>query len=598
MGLHSSRRAAVRLSTALERFFAQYYKRHPVNATFTGLHEHDHELPDWSRDARKSEAAEMRALRAALAAEHPLPVTPPLGQSVGSIDEARGAAHAGGSSFSAATLAALRNVPFLLDAELARANLDVRLAEHASGFFHDRNPALWTGEAIFGAVSLMVRPFAPVKDRLPALQRRLSAIPSFLRTMREVIEGPTPVAWTERARRECRAARQLFGAGLALWQKEDGSVHLNEAGFAAGEAFQSCELWLSELPAADERACSAGDVLFLELLQRGHFCSDAPAQLLARALVEMKEQQQRLRALIAPLAGSWSDVSAQLAADHPRTDAYLDAFRLKWDACRAHSLAQDLVAWPDPAEWPIRYTPVPAWACQAAPELYWLFYRSPAPLDPIITHDYLVTPIDSSLGQVEQERRLRSWNSSTITLNHVVHHGAVGHHVQNWHARHRSRSRVGSVAATDCASRIGMFLGGSMAEGWACYATDLMDETGFLTPLDRIAEQHSRVRMLARAVVDIRLHTGEQTTSEAAAFYQSEVGMLPDMATAETTKNSMFPGTALMYWLGTSTIFSLREDIRRRRGATFTLRGFHDELLGWGAIPVPLAAQLLTAGAT
>ena len=27
-----------------------------------------------------------------------------------------------------------------------------------------------------------------------------------------------------------------------------------------------------------------------------------------------------------------------------------------------------------------------------------------------------------------------------------------------------------------------MFLGGTMAEGWACYATDLMAECGFLTP--------------------------------------------------------------------------------------------------------------------
>ena len=133
-----------------------------------------------------------------------------------------------------------------------------------------------------------------------------------------------------------------------------------------------------------------------------------------------------------------------------------------------------------------------------------------------------------------------------------------------------------------------------MAEGWACYATDLMDELGFLTPLERVSEQHTRVRMLARAIVDLRLHTGACTFGEAVAFYERVVGMSPEVAAAETAKNSMFPCTALMYWLGTRTIFSLRAEMKRQRGAAFTLRAFHDELLSRGAIPVALAARLMT----
>jgi uncharacterized protein (DUF885 family) len=63
------------------------------------------------------------------------------------------------------------------------------------------------------------------------------------------------------------------------------------------------------------------------------------------------------------------------------------------------------------------------------------------------------------------------------------------------------------------------------------------------------------------------------------------------VATAEAVKNSMFPGTALMYWLGTRTILALRNRERARLGAAFTLRGFHDRLLSWGAVPVPLVAR-------
>ena len=140
-----------------------------------------------------------------------------------------------------------------------------------------------------------------------------------------------------------------------------------------------------------------------------------------------------------------------------------------------------------------------------------------------------------------------------IKLNHVIHHGAIGHHVQNYYAYH-GESEIGRIAAVDCASRIGMFGGGTMAEGWACYATDLMDEIGFLTPEESVAEQHTCARLLARAVVDIGLHERSMTFEDAVAVYRDRIGMSPDVACAEACKNSMFPATAVMYWLGTDTI--------------------------------------------
>jgi hypothetical protein len=530
-----------------------------VNATFTGFHEHDAVLPDWSRAARAAETDDLRSLRESLEA-----------------------------------LTTSDDATVRLDASLAAANIDVRIAEFESGHFHDRNPALWTGEAIFGAVSLMIRPFAPVTERLPALASRLDAVPGFLAAMRDVIRGPVPATWTERARKECRAAIQLFESGLAMWfteQKLTPDPRVVTSATAARLAFAECESWLATVEPAPDGATSAGPALMATLLERGHFARESASDLLAQALNELPEQQRRLDEMVAPLAGSWTELATMLAADHPSVDDYLGRFESQWQACRANAARHDAVEWQD---WPIRYAPMPAWAREAAPQLYWLFYRSPAALDPYSVYDYLVTPIGDTLSETEQERRLRAWNSSTITLNHVVHHGAIGHHVQNWHARFRSQSRVGAIAAADCASRIGMFLGGSMAVGWACYATDLMDELGFLTPLERVSEQHTRVRMLARAIVDLRLHTGACTFGEAVAFYERVVGMSPEVAAAETAKNSMFPCTALMYWLGTRSIFSLRKEMKRRRGAAFTLRTFHDELLSRGAIPVALAARLIT----
>src|SRR3989442_10552618 len=50
----------------LGAFLESYYRLRPVNATFTGIHDHDHRLPDWSPDGLASAVDEMRALRASL----------------------------------------------------------------------------------------------------------------------------------------------------------------------------------------------------------------------------------------------------------------------------------------------------------------------------------------------------------------------------------------------------------------------------------------------------------------------------------------------------------------------------------------------------
>ena len=96
-----------------------------------------------------------------------------------------------------------------------------------------------------------------------------------------------------------------------------------------------------------------------------------------------------------------------------------------------------------------------------------------------------MTPVEPGHARGGQQRLLEANNDSVLKLNHVVHHGGIGHHVQNRHA-FRVGSRIGQVAAVDCASRIALFCGGTMAEGWACYATDLMSEAGFLTPLEHM----------------------------------------------------------------------------------------------------------------
>ena len=45
--------------------------------------------------------------------------------------------------------------------------------------------------------------------------------------------------------------------------------------------------------------------------------------------------------------------------------------------------------------------------------------------------------------------------------------------------------------------------------------------------------------------------------------------------------------------LGKLMILKLREDLRKELGATYSLKGFHDRLLSYGAPPVPLLRQVM-----
>jgi hypothetical protein len=377
------------------------------------------------------------------------------------------------------------------------------------------------------------------------------------------------------------------------------------AGQKAARAFQELDTWLGAVGGAgplawmrsslatspSERESGGRDLLAL-LLSRGHFVTTPIDELLREASDALDEATARLDEMSGP-HGGWPAVQELLAGDHAPADEYLPCLERKWRACKEASDAHDLVTWP---EAPLRYVPFPAQTRDAAPHLYYLHYRSPAPFDPFGVFDYVVPPIDG-LPPDQVEQKLRGMNHSVMMLNHVVHHGAIGHHVQNHHA-YRGASRIGRVAAVDTANRIAMFLGGSLAEGWACYVCDLMEEVGFLKPLERIAQQHTRVRIAARAVADLSIHTGRMTVPQAAWLYEDRAHMSQAAAKAESVRNSMYPGTAVMYWLGTRGLHQLREAVRAREGADFTMRRFHDRVLSYGAIPVALIARLMLAEET
>ncbi|HEY7567119.1 MAG TPA: DUF885 family protein [Gemmatimonadaceae bacterium] len=561
---------------SLDSFFESYYRLNPVNATFTGVHDFDDRLPDWSPEGLDAAANEMSTLRTVLQQDGP----PTLGDAV-----------------------LARRDWEQIDGALADAFLEIQLGELASGHFRSGNPSLAVGEALFGVIALMTRPFADLEWRMEHAARRLAAIPAFLagaeRSWLSAADG-MPAAWIERTLRECEGGRKLLTTGIDRWLASgDVAVSLandvRRSADAAANALHVCAEQLTTRTTRED-GYGVGADFFSLLVERGHCCTRPLAELKESASIQLAKERRALHEMAhAASLGTWRDIQTRLADLHPEPEEFYGAFGETWRACRTLAVRRQVVTWPE--DWGIRYVPIPEWTRQAAPHLYYLFYRSPAPFDQVAIHEYVVPAVEDVEDEQAEERMLRTWNDSAIKLNHVVHHGAIGHHVQNYYA-YRAPSRIGQIAAVDCASRIGMFCGGTMAEGWACYATTLMEEVGFLTEFERVAEQHTRVRLLTRAVVDFGLHSGELSFEAAAATFVDACGMSPEQASAEVTKASMFPGTAMMYWLGIEQLQALRAAHESALGRNFRLKTFHDELLSFGSLPVALIARLMPAGAT
>lgn len=539
-------------SAWLDRFFDSYYRHRPVNATFIGVHDYDARLPDLSPNGVADVVNDMRSLLDELGRlpEEPLPPAQNM------------------------------------DRKLAEGFLQIQLWEYGSNHFQRGNPSFYTGEAIFVVISLLLRDFAPLDQRVEAAISRMLAIPAFLEAARTNLRE-APAAWIEKAVDECAGGLALFERGIERFAHDHGvtSPRLLPAANTAATAIASFQRFLERdlsNRATDGYAC--GPEAFDLYLKRGHFLREPVGEILRYAEERFSESLARLEDGAAAFgAADWQGALAGLADHHPSVEEYYERYEALWEACCGLAIQQNLLTWPD---YPIRYVPRPVWVREAAPHLYFLFYRSPAPFDEVPVVEYLVEPIEPDMPPDVQVRLLRATNDSVIKLNHVVHHGSIGHHVQNWHA-FWAASRIGQVAAVDCASRIAMFCGGTMAEGWSSYTTDLMDEAGFLTPLESYSLHHARLRMAARAIVDIRLHAGEFTLDEATAFYRDRVGMTPGAARGEAVKNSMFPGVAMMYLAGTDLIHRLRHELAGR----YSLSEFHDRFLSFGSVPVQLVAD-------
>ena len=176
-----------------------------------------------------------------------------------------------------------------------------------------------------------------------------------------------------------------------------------------------------------------------------------------------------------------------------------------------------------------------------------------------------------------------SWTKYEIEAT-VFHEGIPGHHLQ--------------IAIAQELEDIPEFRKHSIvtayAEGWGLYTERLSDEMGLYGgPMDRLGMLALDSMRATRLVVDTGMHALGWSRQEALDYALANVPSSEKTVTAEVDRYIGMPGQALAYMIGRKEIVKMRAKAEATMGDRFDIKSFHDTVLGSGALPLPVLADLV-----
>ena len=215
---------------------------------------------------------------------------------------------------------------------------------------------------------------------------------------------------------------------------------------------------------------------------------------------------------------------------------------------------------------------------------------------------FYLTPTGNDPGQLKV-------NNRASVADTAVHEGFPGH---DWHYKYMTQhaaeiSNIRWLTPGSVEDSASMWEDSMATEGWALYSEELMSDPapgrphGFYTAAEHLYELQGQLLRAVRVRVDVGLHTGRMTFDQAVDYFTEHVQFFPgacakaagdpvakalcEIASRAIYRYSKWPTQAITYNLGKNAIVSLREEVKRRQGARFSKRDFHERLMRMGTIP-------------
>jgi uncharacterized protein (DUF885 family) len=542
-----------------EYFDQVYFPYAPTNGTLVGYHQYDGQLEDYSRKNIDAEIADLKRFEKRIEAIHP--------------DNSA-------SDF----------VP-RSDREMVLANIRSMLLTLEMIRPWEKNADNYSSVCANGAFVLMERKFAPPDERLRSLIAREKQMPALLDNARVNLKNP-PRIFTEIAIEQLPGIVSFFehDVPLAFADAKDPAIKAEFAQTNATviTALKSYQDWLkTDLLAKSNGDFRIGAETFQKKLAYDEMVDLPLDKLLEIGWAGLRKNQEHFKKVAQELEPDKtpSAVLEELGENHPAPDHLLDAFRATFDGLVSFIRANHIVTIPSDVRPILEETPPFMRATTFAS------MDTPGPFETHATEAYFnVTLPDPSMKPDEVEGYMHSFNVGTV-ISTAVHEAYPGHYIQFlWLPQAPSRVRKLLGANTD-------------VEGWAHYCEQMMLDEGYGQPevgaknereakFLRLGQLQDALLRNARFIVGIEMHTGKMSFDESVAFFQKEGYQSKETAIVETKRGAGDP-TYLYYTLGKLEIMKLREDMKKKQGAAFSLEEFHDDFLRQGFPPIKIVREAM-----
>jgi uncharacterized protein (DUF885 family) len=536
-----------------------YFKYQPTVGTQAGYHQYDTQLEDYSRKNIDTEITALRGFERRIEAIHP---------------------DADAADF----------VP-RSDREIVLANIRSQLLTLEAIRPWEKNADNYSSTCANGAFTLMERRFASPDERLRSLIAREKRMPALLAAARVNLKSP-PRVYTEIAIEQLPGIVDFFEHDVpsAFADAQDTALKAKfaQTNAAVIEALKSYLDWLkTDLLPRSNGEFRIGAETFAKKLQYDEMVDLPLDKLLEIGWADLRKNQAHFNEIAKELEPDKtpSAVLEELGGNHPAPDRLLDVFRATFDGLVSFIRTKHIVTIPSDVRPIVEETPPFMRATTFAS------MDTPGPFETHATEAYFnVTLPDPSMKPDEVEGYMHSFNVGTV-ISTAVHEAYPGHYIQFlWLPRAPSRVRKLLGANTDI-------------EGWAHYCEQMMLDEGYGQPgagakdereskFLRLGQLQDALLRNARFIVGIEMHTGKMSFDDAVAFFQKEGYQSKETAVVETKRGTSDP-TYLYYTLGKLEIMKLREDMKKKQGAAFSLEEFHNSFLRQGFPPIRVVREAL-----
>ncbi len=536
---------------AVDGYYAELLAFHPTHATDLGIHSHDGELESYAAARVAAEVAALAKWKAAFAA----------------LD---GAKLGGGRAD---------------DLAIVRSGVEARLFDLTEVETHRHRADLYPEKASESIDVLIKRDFAPAAERLRAAIAREEKIPALLAEARDNLADVPPVS-VDVAEDELAGIAAFFQGDVpaAFAQVKDKQLRarFRAANAAVLAALEKYRAFLAELRPRAHGSFALGAERYRKKLLLEEMIDTPVDELERRGEAELRRLQAEFRATAAKIdpKKSPAEVQAEIAGDHPKGDRLLAETRERLAGLRRFLVEHDIVSVPSEVMPRVAETPPFMRATTFAS------MSTPGPFEPRATEAYYnVTLPDPKWPADRVEAFLRGAGARPLLDVVTIHEAFPGHYVQFlWVNRLRSKVRKYEDA-------------GSNSEGWAHYCEQMILDEGFHAgdPKLRLMQLQDALLRAARYLAGIRMHTRGMTLEQAIDLFEKEGYQTHPVAVMEARRGTR-DATYLVYTLGKLEILRLRDDYRKKLGAGFTLKKFHDAFLAQGPAPLPLVRKALLDG--